>query len=332
MPGLKVLIKGMNKVIEFPTDTPMEVIEQSIKGGWNEIESISGLPMDTASRMERAKYLGFDPDDITFSGGSEQVEKIRGGELFNGIFGSHDENVAESFGEVTELLVRPNKLLSHSELNYRSDPDIIEKTIRDFSGRDLTDNEYDEVFEAVVSDRGLFESDLDDAAIKDIFFESDRGRADWEGQRLRGEIARNLGFDAVEMNDETGVSILMLADKPIRRVDAAFNPAKKGSSDLLASVAGGAVGIGALTQSDESAAAQSVNRLLKEGKAGQESKVWPIVHPTLHKIGMKLQESPQDMMAGGVGRLLEMMATGRENELTDESIRKIAIDVGLDFL
>jgi len=117
MPGLKVLIKGMNKVIEFPTDTPMEVIEQSIKGGWNEIESISGLPMDTASRMERAKYLGFDPDDITFSGGSEQVEKIRGGELFNGIFGSHDENVAESFGEVTELLVRPNKLLSHSELN-----------------------------------------------------------------------------------------------------------------------------------------------------------------------------------------------------------------------
>ena len=58
MPVIKVLIKGLNKIIEFPTNTPMPDIERHIQGNWSSVEEMSGLPMDKASRMERAKYMG----------------------------------------------------------------------------------------------------------------------------------------------------------------------------------------------------------------------------------------------------------------------------------
>ena len=74
--GLKVLIKGLGKVIDFPTDTPMEVIEKSIKGNWADVESISGLPMDTASRMDRARYLGFDVDQTYYHGTDADVSEF----------------------------------------------------------------------------------------------------------------------------------------------------------------------------------------------------------------------------------------------------------------
>jgi len=57
--GIRVLIKGLDKVIEFPTNTKLPDIENSIKVNWNEVESLTGLPMDKASRMERANRLGF---------------------------------------------------------------------------------------------------------------------------------------------------------------------------------------------------------------------------------------------------------------------------------
>ena len=69
MPGIKVLIKGLNKVIDFPANTAMPDIEKHIKGNWSSVEEMSGLPMDTASRMERAKHLGFSLPTVAAAGG-----------------------------------------------------------------------------------------------------------------------------------------------------------------------------------------------------------------------------------------------------------------------
>jgi len=79
--GISVLIKGLNKTIDFPSDTPMEAIEQSIKGNWSDVEKMSGLPMDQASRMERAKYLGFDVDRPLFHGSGAEVESFDSSKL-----------------------------------------------------------------------------------------------------------------------------------------------------------------------------------------------------------------------------------------------------------
>ena len=74
--GIRVLIKGMNKVVSFPAETKMEVIETSIKGNWANVEKMSGLPMDTASRMERAKFLGFDVDKTYYHGSKADIKSF----------------------------------------------------------------------------------------------------------------------------------------------------------------------------------------------------------------------------------------------------------------
>lgn len=112
--GISVLIKGLDKVIEFPTDTKLLDIENSIKVNWNEVESISGLPMDTASRMERAKHLGFDPNKKFFHGTPDadfdEFDANKIGQNFEmdeqGFFFSDDVRSAREAGmEIKEVLL-----------------------------------------------------------------------------------------------------------------------------------------------------------------------------------------------------------------------------------
>lgn len=77
MPGVKVLIKGLNKVIEFPPDVPMQEIEKAIKGNWDSVAEIKGLPIDKKSRMERAKYLGFDESNTVFHGTRQTFDSFK---------------------------------------------------------------------------------------------------------------------------------------------------------------------------------------------------------------------------------------------------------------
>ena len=43
------------------------------------------------------------------------------------------------------------------------------------------------------------------------FLADDIAEADWDAQKMRGEIARYFGFIAVEMSDEHGTSYLVLS-------------------------------------------------------------------------------------------------------------------------
>lgn len=50
----------------------------------------------------------------------------------------------------------------------------------------------------------------------------DLGEASWKAQRLRGEVAKDLGYQAVETSDEHGTSYLVLPGasiKPIKTSD-----------------------------------------------------------------------------------------------------------------
>jgi len=306
MPGLlRVLVKGMDKVIEFPTDTPMELIESSIKGGWNDIESIAGLPMDTASRMERAKFLGFDPDQSFFHGtkeaGFDAFDPEFVGKNFNmddqGFFFSSDIRSAREAGSETKEVLLPKNA----------------KTIN--VGDEDPTSFFDSLEDNFPGGKAGFFEEMREGGDDLIFDQLEEGADTVLFKNNKGEI--------------TAVST---DPSKIRDVAAAFDPSKKGSSRLLASVAGGAVGLGALAQSDESEASQSANRLLQEGLIDQKSKAWNIPSPALNKLGLWLQRGPQSLMAEGVGRGIETLSLGRENELTDEEIRKRAIDVGLNFL
>ena len=347
MPALKVLIKGLNKVVEFPADTPMEAIESSIKGGWNDIESISGLPMDTASRMERAKFLGFDPDSMfTHEHGYRnptpeyEIQDIRAGDdtVFDGLF---------TFGKEPIDLDNPskNKFLAKKHADHRDFDDAaykgrdkVDKVLgEELHGFDDMTSEQKGTIRSIVREEESIEDYIDysDFSLPEWMDEAlyvDTDTASWEMQRIRGRVAKDLGFDAVDMKDETGISTLMLDTNGVRNVNASFNPVNKSGKGLLASVAGGAVGLGALAQSDKSAASQSASRLLQEGLIDQKSKAFNIPSPALNRLGLFLQRGPQSLVAEGIGRGIETLSLGRENELTPEEIRKRAIGVALDFL
>jgi hypothetical protein len=90
----------------------------------------------------------------------------------------------------------------------------------------------EDFYSIIAEDKNVFE--LENNPFADYGYD-DLGEASWEGQRLRGKLARAQGFDAVEMYDESGTSVLIPTGSLARKRDAAFDPQFKDSSNLLGS-------------------------------------------------------------------------------------------------
>ena len=80
----------------------------------------------------------------------------------------------------------------------------------------LNDNDVDLAHSAVIEDKNVHDMDAND--VSRVFRADDPGQASWEAQRLRGNVARNLGYKAVEMGDEHGTSYLMMPGVPLTQV------------------------------------------------------------------------------------------------------------------
>ena len=244
MSKLKVLIKGLNKVVEFPQDTKMEVIEQSIKGGWNEIEKISGLPMDHASRMERAKYLGFNPDGRFFHGTEdadfEAFDLSNFGQNYGtqgppSIYATSNPEDALSFGdEIKELHIAAK---NHEVLDGR---ELLRETYNTF------DSYQDEPFEDWVA--SLTTNDIYEVLDLDNLVGSEAAIA-----AQKGKTGLLVDFSSL---DDIGNVALTFAPKNIRSTHAEFDPSQQKSGNLLASASGAAV-LGGLAATDDAQAAAS---------------------------------------------------------------------------
>ena len=324
MPAIKVFLKGVSKALEFPESTKMEAIEKVV-GSWDNVTDIKDLPMDTASRMERAEYLGYDlgaPLEHSSLGGPFQgFEEVGMKGNFDGVFASPAYSL-KGADESYTFVGRNIADEGDADLDYDK---AIETLKREYPGE--SEDFYDDLYDASAGDR--FDP-WDENILGKHGYEP--GEASWEAQRLRGRIARDQGYDAVAMDDEFGVSYLIPAGSKARRVEAAFNPAKKESRNLLASLASGSVGLGALSRGNEGVASESANRLLELGRQRHKSRAYNIPHPALNRLGLLLQRGPQSFFTEGIGRGLETLSYGRQNELTDEEIMRRAIAVALDFL
>ena len=134
---------------------------------------------------------------------------------FGGIFASCSRLAAESHGggKVFCLEVPDEKILSTFHLVYEMDYATTRKALFCAFGRDLSEEEEDLAWTAVVEDRAL---KLSDDELCDLVGLSDASEAGWECQRLRGQVAKALGFQAVEMSDEHGTSYLVLPGVTLR--------------------------------------------------------------------------------------------------------------------
>jgi hypothetical protein len=175
---------------------------------------------------EQAVADGYDLDNVFYAGtNGSPAEGIvplndmlpSGGEnFFGGIFASSDESIAASHGSNIQRLVAKKGIAVSDDLDVSADTDAILKS--HWRLDDLSPDEFDELRDSVTQGRSLFDSDVPEDRLIEIFGGEDIGEADFRAQGLRGMLAKKLGFDAVEMPDEHGTSYLFVGDG-VRRVE-----------------------------------------------------------------------------------------------------------------
>lgn len=131
-----------------------------------------------------------------FHGSSERITEILPEGVFGGLFASCCVDVARSHGDVLHVIRSPRPLTNFA-LNYQIEG-AWELAV------ELCDGDETRA-EAIMSP----ECPSDSADIED----------GWELQRLRGELARRLGYTSVEMRDEHGTTWLCLPGCEIEVVD-----------------------------------------------------------------------------------------------------------------
>lgn len=144
-----------------------------------------------------------------YHGAHEAFEAVKPGHgTFGGIFASANRRAAESHGPfVVAVDVADDRMLTSRALRYDVDHVAVEAILRAelHAGADV-----DAVYDALVAD--CAESD-ELAELLGLEY----GEAGWELQRLRGVVARELGYDAVEMRDEHGQTWLVVGAVSITR-------------------------------------------------------------------------------------------------------------------
>lgn len=144
-----------------------------------------------------------------YHGSHEEKLEITDSGIFGGIFAAPSEHSALSHAPVLHVIeIDDSEILTQQELSYHVDYSVAKQIIA--AELECTGDDLDRACELVIED-GMATDD--DAR---IFKTEDAGYASWEAQRVRGVLARKLGYKAVEMNDEHGTTYLVLSGSLIR--------------------------------------------------------------------------------------------------------------------
>jgi hypothetical protein len=167
------------------------------------IGALSALPIvgDIAAKgVKKLVDVTHGSSDIKFSG---EIRKGGEGNLFDGLFGSYGDE--SEYGGIKQITyqVDPEKIMSmgDTDVDYEKAISFIKKEYPD-----ADDEAIEQIYEVIAEDKNVF--DMDENPFSNYGYD-DLGEASWEGQRKRGALAKELGFDAVEMSDEFGTSVLI---------------------------------------------------------------------------------------------------------------------------
>lgn len=149
-----------------------------------------------------------------YHGHAGSISKVEDMGLFRGVFASACEMAAGSHGELHVADLDEDKILTDYALNYELDHDEVKAAFEAVCAEENVDAESDLIWEAVIEDANVF--DMDEEEVLEAFEmamigeDASIGMASWVAQRMRGQVARKLGYLAVEMDDEHGTSYLVL--------------------------------------------------------------------------------------------------------------------------
>lgn len=153
--------------------------------------------------------------DMVFYHGSQQADmtEIMGDsdKYFGGLFMSTDIETAKAHGQNLYVCQVPSVRVCSQHDLISTDPDrVIESLLENMPTLDReNEQQFIGAWQAVIEES---------ASVVDpsLFVETgDQTAAFYEAQRVRGRVARDLGYSAVEMNDEHGRSYLVFAGNEI---------------------------------------------------------------------------------------------------------------------
>ena len=147
----------------------------------------------------------------------ENLSQVQDKGLFGGVFGHVDKDVALSHGDhIYHSDIPESKILTNYDLNYNLPyKKVSEALINNLLPLARNKDLREKAWEAIVEDKGVFHLNEDD--LQKIFGTSDFGEAAWEAQKVRGAIAKDLGYQAVQMKDEHGTSHLILPEAKLHK-------------------------------------------------------------------------------------------------------------------
>lgn len=232
-PGKKlVLVKGATSRKGADSGEIM-LGDAEVIGVWEkENDGLSSVQPKPKPRAEPSKQKTFTLDNLPpekhdyirmFHGGTGQFDSVPAGGNFEGFFAHIEKGSsihAHGSGDNYFADIPESKILKGNDAAYidKSMP-AIRKIIKE-EGIDKSD--FDTVFEVLTED--LEHRLIEEDSIR-IFGRLDgigeigtRERASWVAQKLRGRLARYLGFKAVEMNDEHGTSYLMVPGVKLNKI------------------------------------------------------------------------------------------------------------------
>lgn len=240
----------LGKHLAGETLTPDEMMKYEYNGRLMETPQLQRYNVENADAQgadfaSRAKERGYDPDDIyTTNSVDEWLPLIKKkedvgnyGGIFDGVFLlNNTEGGARGYDYSHQFIANPEKVAGHydKDLDFNKTMSFLKKEY----GHELNDDELSRLYDLTAYDDDIWDggenvlSKLDDEY-------NDLGRASWEAQNIRGKLAKDQDFDLIKMRDEEGTSYFAPYGSKIKSTLAAFDPLRKNSPSLLASVLGG---------------------------------------------------------------------------------------------
>ena len=177
-----------------------------------DMEDVAKNAVAVQKYMKKRGFIGEGVEDLSdydtsniFTHAGDLSGGIDRGGVFDGIFASYGDRSSGGVNlsnDQSTFIARKNKIAESgdSSFDYGESVAFLKDEFPDES-----DEFYDTLYEWVAEDKS---NPWDDNILDGHGFD-DAGEASWEAQRLRGQLAAKQGFDAVEMDDETGTSLLI---------------------------------------------------------------------------------------------------------------------------
>jgi hypothetical protein len=183
------------------TDKAMSVGGDAAKS----FKTTNGDVVDDLESFDFDMPLTHESSDENFTGEITSKSKQGAFALFDGVFSLHGDTGAALGKGGFEVTYYPRKgkvaRMGDLDLDYDQAMETIKKEYPSANEDDL-----DSIYNLSADDDNIY--DYDTNPLEEFGYD-DLAEASWELQNLRGKIAVSQGYDAIEMSDENGISVMI---------------------------------------------------------------------------------------------------------------------------